>query len=282
MARMKTQVTQELADYLALHARQDEVLARVERDTAELPMAMMATTPDEAALLEMLARLVGARNALEIGTFTGYGAISIARGLAEGGSLTCLEVSEEFAEIARRNIDAAGLTDRVEIRLGPADEALRAMPEEPTFDYVFIDADKKAYPTYYDLVVPRLVPGGSAPARQRVPRRRRGHAARRAHADHARAQRPGHRGRARRQRDDPRRRRAHARAQALDELLGDGEAEALDRRSGGVAHGPKRVRAALEHCGELVVIRNRHRSVRPVLAAVVALARLMATVIRSG
>jgi caffeoyl-CoA O-methyltransferase len=160
MARMKTQVTQELADYLARHARQDEVLARVERETAELPQAMMATTPDEAALLTMLSRLVGARNALEIGTFTGYGAISIARGLAEGGSLTCLEVSEEFAEIARRNIESAGLGDRVEIRLGPADEALRAMPEEPTFDYVFIDADKQGYPTYYDLVVPRLVAGG--------------------------------------------------------------------------------------------------------------------------
>jgi caffeoyl-CoA O-methyltransferase len=160
MARIKTQVTQELADYVARHARQDEVLARVERDTAELPMAQMATTPDEAALLEMLARLLGARNALEIGTFTGYGAISIARGLAEGGVLTCLEVSEEFAEIARRNIEAAGLSDRVEIRVGPADETLRAMPEEPTFDYVFIDADKKGYPTYYDLVVPRLESGG--------------------------------------------------------------------------------------------------------------------------
>ena len=160
MARMKTQVTQELADYVARHARQDEVLARVERETAELPMAMMATTPDEAALLTMLARLVGARRALEIGTFTGYGAISIARGLAEGGTLTCLEVSDEYAEIARRNLEAAGLLDRVEIRVGPADEALRAMPEEPTFDYVFIDADKKGYPTYYDLVVPRLVPGG--------------------------------------------------------------------------------------------------------------------------
>ena len=160
MARMKTQVTQELADYLARHARQDEVLARVERETAELPQAMMATTPDEAALLTMLARLMGARRALEIGTFTGYGAISIARGLAEGGSLVCLEVSDEFAEIAGRNLDSAGLSDRVEIKLGPADEALRAMPEEPTFDYVFIDADKKAYPTYYDLVVPRLVAGG--------------------------------------------------------------------------------------------------------------------------
>src|SRR5918996_4208189 len=160
MARMKTQVTQELADYLARHARQDEVLARVERETAQLPNAMMATTPDEAALLTMLARLVGARRALEIGTFTGYGAISIARGLADGGTLTCLEVSEEYASIARANVEDAGLSDRVEIRVGPADEALRAMPEEPTFDYVFVDADKKGYPTYYNLAVPRLVPGG--------------------------------------------------------------------------------------------------------------------------
>lgn len=160
MARMKTQVTQELADYVARHARQDEVLARVERETSELPAAMMATTPDEAALLTMLARLVGARNALEIGTFTGYGAISIARGLAEGGRLTCLEVSEEYAGIARRNLESAGLSDRVEVLVGPADEALRAMPEEPTFDYVFVDADKTGYPTYYDLAVPRLVAGG--------------------------------------------------------------------------------------------------------------------------
>jgi caffeoyl-CoA O-methyltransferase len=160
MARLKTQVTPELADYVARHARQDSVLARVERETAAMPRAQMATTPDEAALLTMLARLVGARRALEIGTFTGYGAISIARGLAEGGRLTCLELSEEYAEIARRNLDSAGLLDRVEIVVGPADESLRAMPEEPTFDYVFIDADKTAYPTYYDLVVPRLVQGG--------------------------------------------------------------------------------------------------------------------------
>ena len=116
--------------------------------------------PDEAALLTMLARLVGARRAVEIGTFTGYGAISIARGLADGGRLTCLELSEEFAAIARRNIAAAGVSDRVEFVLGPADESLRAMPEEPTFDYAYLDADKRAYPTYYDLLVPRLVSGG--------------------------------------------------------------------------------------------------------------------------
>jgi len=160
MARIKTQITQEMVDYLARHSRQDEVLARVARETAGMPAAIMATTPDEAALLTMLARLVGARRALEIGTFTGYGAISIARGLADGGSLTCLEVSDDYASIARSNVEAAGLSDRVEIVVGPAADALRAMPEEPTFDYVFIDADKTGYQTYYDLVVPRLVPGG--------------------------------------------------------------------------------------------------------------------------
>ena len=160
MAQIKAQVTQELVDYLARHSRQDGVLARVERETAALPNSQMATTPDEAALMTMLARLVGARRALEIGTFTGYGAISIARGLADGGTLTCLEVSDEYAEIARRNVESAGLADRVEFVIGPATDALRAMPEEPTFDFVFIDADKGGYPEYYDLTVPRLLPGG--------------------------------------------------------------------------------------------------------------------------
>ena len=160
MAQIKAQVTQELVDYLARHSRQDDVLARVERETAGLPNSQMATTPDEAALMTMLARLVRARRALEIGTFTGYGAISIARGLADGGSLMCLEVSEEYAEIARRNIESAGLADRVEMVVGPAADSLRAMPEEPTFDFVFIDADKGGYPEYYDLTIPRLLPGG--------------------------------------------------------------------------------------------------------------------------
>jgi predicted O-methyltransferase YrrM len=160
MALIKTEVTQEVVDYLARHARQDEVLERVARETADMPNAVMATTPDEAALLTMLARLVGARRALELGTFTGYGAISIARGLADGGRLTCLEVDEEYAAIARRNLEDAGVADRVEIIVGPALESLRAMPAEPTLDYVFLDADKPAYPDYYEEIVPRLVPGG--------------------------------------------------------------------------------------------------------------------------
>jgi caffeoyl-CoA O-methyltransferase len=160
MALVKTEVTQEVVDYLARHARQDAVLERVARETSDMPRAVMATTPDEAALLTMLARLVGARRALELGTFTGYGAISIARGLADGGRLTCLELDEDYAAIARRNLEDAGVADRVEIIVGPALESVRAMPNEPTFDYVFLDADKTGYPDYYEELVPRLVPGG--------------------------------------------------------------------------------------------------------------------------
>jgi caffeoyl-CoA O-methyltransferase len=160
MPLIKTEVTQEVVDYLARHSRQDDVLERVARETAELPNAVMQTTPDEAALLTMLARLVGARRALELGTFTGYGAISIARGLADGGRLTCLELDEEYAAVARRNLEDAGLLDRVELVVGPAIDSLRAMPAGPTFDLVFLDADKPGYPDYYEEIVPRLVPGG--------------------------------------------------------------------------------------------------------------------------
>jgi caffeoyl-CoA O-methyltransferase len=160
MALIKTEVTQEVVDYLARHARQDDLLERVARETAEMPRAVMATTPDEAALLTMLARLVGARRALEVGTFTGYGAISIARGLADGGRLTCLELDEQYAAIARRNLEDAGVADRVEMIVGPALDSLRAMPAEPTFDYAFLDADKESYPDYYEEIVPRLLSGG--------------------------------------------------------------------------------------------------------------------------
>ena len=149
-----------IREYLARHARQDEVLARIERETRELPNAGMMTTPDGAALLTMLARLGGAAVALEVGTFTGYGAVAIARGLVDGGTLTCLELREEYAEMARRNVADAGLDDRVEIVVGPADESLREMPEAPTFDFAYLDADKTGYPDYYDLILPRLQRGG--------------------------------------------------------------------------------------------------------------------------
>jgi predicted O-methyltransferase YrrM len=160
MPPIKTQLTPGVGDYLVRHSRQDDVLQRVAAETAQMPASQMMSPPDEAAFIGLLARLTGARRALEVGTFTGYGAIAIARGLADGGRLTCLELSPEFADIAQRNLLAAGVADRVDIVIGPADESLRAMPEEPTFDFVYLDADKRAYPAYYDLIIPRLVRGG--------------------------------------------------------------------------------------------------------------------------
>jgi caffeoyl-CoA O-methyltransferase len=160
MPPLKTSRDAAIGEYLIRHSRQDSVLERVAAQTAAMPNSQMMSPPDEAALISMLARLVGARRALEVGTFTGYGAIAIARGLADGGRLTCLELSSDFAAIAQANLEAAGVADRVEIVVGPADESLRAMPEEPTYDFVYLDADKTGYPTYYDLILPRLVTGG--------------------------------------------------------------------------------------------------------------------------
>src|SRR3954451_14508533 len=124
----------ELNAYLTRFAGQDEVLAQVARETRELPNAGMLSRPDQGALLTLLARMLEAREALEIGTFTGYGAICIGRGLAPGGRLTCLEVSPEYAEIARRNLERAGLSDRVTVAVGPAHEALERIPEVPHID----------------------------------------------------------------------------------------------------------------------------------------------------
>ena len=161
MARGGLEPTEELLAYLSRYgARTDDVLDRVRAETAVMPMAEMQIAADQGALTELVVRLIGAKNALEVGTFTGYSAICIARGLAEWGKLICLELSEEFAAIAQRNIEAAGVADRVEIRVGPARESLEAIPAEPAFDFAFIDADKPGYPDYYELVLERMRPGG--------------------------------------------------------------------------------------------------------------------------
>jgi len=155
---VKTALSADSLMYLAGLVDQDEVLARVERETAEMPRSMMQVSPDQGALLQVLVAAVGAKNVLEVGTFTGYSAICIARGLVAGGTLTCLELEDEYADIAQRNIEAAGVEDRVDIVRGPAGASLDAMPEEPMFDFVFLDADKTGYPDYYEQILPRMRP----------------------------------------------------------------------------------------------------------------------------
>jgi caffeoyl-CoA O-methyltransferase len=108
----------------------------------------------------MLVRLTGARQAVEVGTFTGYSSICIARGLPDDGHLLCCDVSEDYTSVARRYWERAGVADRIELRIAPAVETLRSLPTEPYLDFAFIDADKSGYPAYVEEVLPRLRPGG--------------------------------------------------------------------------------------------------------------------------
>jgi caffeoyl-CoA O-methyltransferase len=156
-------VTAELVDYAVAHGSDvpGPVLDDLRAETAALgPPAGMQIGPDEGQLLTLLTRLVGARRAVEVGTFTGYSSLCIARGLAPGGALTCCDVSEEWTAIARRAWDRAGLADRIELRIAPALDTLRSLPAEPHIDLAFIDADKGGYVGYWDELVPRVRPGG--------------------------------------------------------------------------------------------------------------------------
>ena len=161
MPRGGLAATPDLLAYLGRYgARTDELLDRVRAETAAMPAAQMQVTADQGALIELLVKLIGAGDALEVGKFTGYSAICIARGLGENGRLTCLELDPQRAAIARANLDEAGVGERVEILVGPAGESLEAMAAVASFDFAFIDADKTGYPEYYELVLQRMRPGG--------------------------------------------------------------------------------------------------------------------------
>jgi predicted O-methyltransferase YrrM len=157
-----TALDDELHRYLVEHgARQDDVLRRLADETAALgDVAVMQIAPDQGALITLLVRAIGARRALELGTFTGYSAICIARGLPDDGRLLACELSEKWAEVARRYFAEAGVADRVELRLGPALDTLRSLGDDESFDFAFIDADKQTYLEYYEAVLKLLRPGG--------------------------------------------------------------------------------------------------------------------------
>ena len=147
--------------YVRAHTEPPDPIARdLIAETAALPMAGMQIGPDEAGLLALLVRISGARDLIEVGTFTGYSSLAMASALPEGGRLLCCDVSEEWTAIARRYWRRAGVADRIELRLAPAIETLRALPAGPQFDLAFLDADKERYPDYFAELVPRLRPGG--------------------------------------------------------------------------------------------------------------------------
>jgi caffeoyl-CoA O-methyltransferase len=157
-----TPVDEALHAYILAHrSADDDVLRDLQDETARLgDRARMQIAPDQGTFLRILVAAIGARRAVEVGTFTGMSALCIARGLGSQGRLLCCDVSEEWTAIARRYWARAGVADRIELRLGPAADTLRALPAEPAFDFAFIDADKGGYAVYYEEILKRLRPGG--------------------------------------------------------------------------------------------------------------------------
>jgi predicted O-methyltransferase YrrM len=153
----------EIEAYAAAHSTgPDEVQRELQKVTAEKTGAAsrMQIGDDQAVLMEIIARAMGARRGVEVGTFTGYSALAVARGMGPEGRLLCCDVSEEWTAIAREAWQKAGVADRIDLRIGPAAETLQSLPEEEQFDFAFIDADKTGYPTYYEEILPRLRAGG--------------------------------------------------------------------------------------------------------------------------
>jgi caffeoyl-CoA O-methyltransferase len=162
MTRRSIALDDALQQYVIDHSTPlDEPQRALVARTSELgDAAGMQIGAEQAQLMTILVRMLGARHAVEVGTFTGFSAIAIARGLAPGGRLLCCDVSEEWTTIARAAWQEAGVADRIELRLAPAAETLAALPTEEYIDFAFIDADKESYWTYYSEIVPRLRPGG--------------------------------------------------------------------------------------------------------------------------
>jgi caffeoyl-CoA O-methyltransferase len=139
----------------------DPVLKALQEETQRLgDISRMQISPEQGSFMGMLAAAIGARHIIEVGTFTGYSAICMARALPQDGKLLCLDASEEWTAIARRYWGRAGLKDRIELRLGPAVPSLQALEPSWRFDFAFIDAEKTEYDSYYELVLPRMRVGG--------------------------------------------------------------------------------------------------------------------------
>jgi len=148
---------------LSVSLREPDVLRRLRQETAGDPMARMQIAPEQGQFMGLLVELMGVRRALEIGVFTGYSALSVALAMPEGGRLVACDVSEEWTAVARRYWQAAGVADRIDLRLAPAIDTLDSLlagGQAGRFDFAFIDADKPRYPAYYERTLALLRSGG--------------------------------------------------------------------------------------------------------------------------
>ena len=149
-------------DYIVAHGTPpDEIQQGLIDATRELGgISIMQVAPEQGAFMTLFTRVIGARRAIEVGTFTGLSALCIARGLPDDGRLICCDVNDEWASVGKPYWEKAGVAGRIDLRIAPALETLRALPEEPTTDLAFIDADKPAYVDYFEALLPRMRSGG--------------------------------------------------------------------------------------------------------------------------
>jgi len=164
MANKTLDLTNQLYDYLLSNSlREPELLAQLRQETAQHPMAQMQIAPEQGQFMALLVQLMGAKKTLEVGVFTGYSALVVALALPADGKVVACDVSEEYTAIARHYWQAAGVADKIELRIGPAVDTLDqllAAGQAETFDFAFIDADKSNYWNYYERSLQLLRPGG--------------------------------------------------------------------------------------------------------------------------
>jgi caffeoyl-CoA O-methyltransferase len=157
-------ITDDIHRYLVAHSvREPAVLARLRAATEALPEASMQIGPEQGQLMALLAKLIGAKRCIEVGVFTGYSSLAVALALPEDGRIVACDVSEKWTAIARRFWRDAGVEHKIELKLQPAVrtlEQLLAAGEAGRYDFAFVDADKPAYDTYYELLLKLLRPGG--------------------------------------------------------------------------------------------------------------------------
>jgi len=164
VANRSLKLTDKLYDYLLdVSLREDKVLARLRTETRKLPLGIMQIGPDQGQFMSLIVKLIGAVKAIEVGTFTGYSSICVARALPPKGRLICCDVSEAYTAIARKYWALAKVDHKISLKLAPATQSLDELIKtghSGTFDFAFIDADKPNYGKYYECCLTLLRPGG--------------------------------------------------------------------------------------------------------------------------
>ncbi len=152
-----------LHQYMVEHGTPpDEILSELISETRDKlgGLSMMQIAPEQGAFMNFLAKLIGARRAIEVGTFTGYSALCIARGLSDDGKLICCDVSSEFTDVGQPFWERAGVADKIDLRIAPALDTLGELAQDQSFDFAFIDAVKSEYQDYLELLHGLVRPGG--------------------------------------------------------------------------------------------------------------------------